>query len=60
MQIVAGSGKGHRTANSQLANHHGQSVQSRNTQGQASQQSQNPLTREMIVSKHKLKSNDLT
>ena len=44
--------------------HHGQSIASgvsnQNAHSSASVQYQNPLTREMIINKHKLKSNDLS
>ena len=59
MQVVskgsASTTGGGRTVSSQLAAHHSSVVG-----GNASRTSLNPLTREMIISKHKLKSADLS
>lgn len=62
MQIVA-SGKAQRSVSSQMQMH--QSIQSTGQQHQStnnagSQPSQNPLTLEMIINKHKLKTNDVS
>lgn len=58
MHIVNGSKGQQRTASSQMQAHQ-QSVNSIQ-QNNVAPASQNPLTREMIISKHKLKSNDLS
>ena len=68
MQVVSTSGKGARASSSHMsgAPQHHISMQSANPNNNAAggvggtSASQNPLTREMIVSKHKLKSNDIS